>query len=150
MTNTAQAYASTLNLFFNIKVTEFVPREDGEAVDTAYYKSSYGDLTVENLDRLKADAAAFVELEMEEGAVLLRNENNALPLASNERNVTLFGYTAAAPLYKNSSAGGNNDPTREVSFYSALKEKGFNINDTLLREQRENWSQRYPPDGRRG
>jgi hypothetical protein len=35
-------------------------------------------------------------------------------------------------MHKNSSAGGSNDPTREVSFYTAMKERGFNINETLF------------------
>ena len=131
MTGTAMSYAATLNSYLNVKVGEMV-HLDGEPVDSTYYKSSYGELTVDNLDRLKADEEAFVEREMEEGAVLLRNNNNALPLASDERNVTLFGYTSAFPMYKNSSAGGNNDPTREVSFYTAMKERGFNINETLF------------------
>ena len=132
LTGTAMSYSKTLNSYLNIKAGEMVPLDGAqETVDTMYYKSAYGDLTVENLARLKADAEAFVEQEMVEGAVLLENNDNALPLAGGERKVTLFGLATAKPYYKNSSAGGNNDPSREVSFYTALKEKGFEINDTL-------------------
>ncbi len=132
MTNTAMAYSSLLNSALGISTGELVP-VDGED-SPVFYASDYGDvnnLTQEDLDALLADEDAFVEQEMEEGAVLLRNENNALPLAADERNVSLFGQTSAEPLYKNSSGGGNIDPTRVISFYDALKEEGFNINDTL-------------------
>lgn len=133
MTNTALGEAALLNSNFNITVDKLVSLD--KDTNAIYYESDYGDvnnLTQENLEALLADEEVFVELEMEEGAVLLRNENNALPLSGNERNVTLFGVAAAKPLYKGNSAGGNNDPTREVSLYDALKEEGFHINDTLF------------------
>ncbi|MBQ4381878.1 MAG: glycoside hydrolase family 3 protein, partial [Oscillospiraceae bacterium] len=130
-TATANAYSKIINSFFNLKVGEMVPIDSGEQVDSAYYKSRYGELTVENLAKLKADGEKFVEEEMVEGAVLLHNKGGALPLASGERKVTMFGLSSAKPYYKNKSAGGNNDPTREVSLYSALKEKGFAVNETL-------------------
>ena len=59
MTGTAMSYAATLNSYLNVKVGEMV-HLDGEPVDSTYYKSSYGELTVDNLDRLKADEEAFV------------------------------------------------------------------------------------------
>lgn len=133
MTNTAMGYSSLLNSALGTSTGKLVPIE-GEVESPVFYASDYGDvnnLSQENLDALLADEDAFVEQEMEEGAVLLRNNNNALPLAANERNITLFGYTSAVPLYKNSSGGGNIDPTRVVSFYDALKEESFNINETL-------------------
>ena len=132
MTNTALGYASMLNSALGTTTGEFVPVEGEES--PVFYASDYGDvnnLTQENLDALLADEDAFVELEMEEGAVLLRNENDALPLASDERRITLFGSTSAEPIYKNSSGGGNIDPTRVISFYDALKEDGFEVNETL-------------------
>ena len=132
MTNTAMGYASMLNTSLGTATGKFVDKSGEEP--PVYYASDYGDvnnLTQEDLEKLQADEEAFIEEEMEEGAVLLRNQENTLPLAEDERNITLFGYTSAHPLYKNSSGGGNNDPTRQVSLYDALKEKGFNINDTL-------------------
>ncbi len=132
MTNTAMAYSSMLNSALGTSTGKFVPVEGEET--PVFYASDYGDvnnLTQEDLDDLLADEDAFVEQEMEEGAVLLHNEGNALPLASDERKVTLFGSTSAEPLYKNSSGGGNIDPTRVISFYDALKEEGFDINETL-------------------
>lgn len=133
MTNTAMAYSSMLNSVLGTATGEIV-RTDGGEEHPVYYASDYGDvnnLTQDNLNDLIADEDAFVEQEMEEGAVLLRNENNALPLDKGERKVTLFGTTSADPLYKNSSGGGNIDPTRVVSFYDALEEDGFQVNKKL-------------------
>ncbi|MBQ6232672.1 MAG: glycoside hydrolase family 3 C-terminal domain-containing protein [Clostridia bacterium] len=135
MTNTAMSYASMLNSALGISTGKFVHKDGAAKEDPIFYASDYGDvnhLTQENLDALLADEDAFVELEEEEGAVLLRNNNHALPLKEGERRVSLFGHTSSAdPLYKNSSGGGNIDPTRVVSFYDAMKEKGFEVNETL-------------------
>lgn len=135
MTNTAMSYASMLNSALGISTGKFVHKDGAAKEEPIFYASDYGDvnhLTQENLDALLADEDAFVELEEEEGAVLLRNNNHALPLKEGERRVSLFGHTSSAdPLYKNSSGGGNIDPTRVVSFYDAMKEKGFEVNETL-------------------
>ena len=135
MTNTAMSYASMLNSALGISTGKFVHKDGAAKEEPIFYASDYGDvnhLTQENLDALLADEDAFVELEEEEGAVLLRNNNHALPLKEGERRVSLFGHTSSAdPLYKNSSGGGNIDPTRVISFYDAMKEKGFEVNETL-------------------
>ena len=133
MTNTAFSFQPIINSTLNTKNVELVSLDEG--ADAIYFASDYGDvtnLTQENLDALLKDEDAFVEREMEEGAVLLRNENNTLPLKPEERRITLFGLASAHPLYKDVSGGGNNDPTRQISFYDALKERGFEINNTLF------------------
>lgn len=133
MTKTAFSFQPIINSTLNTKNVELVSLDEG--ADAIYFASDYGDatnLTQENLDALLKDEDAFVEREMEEGAVLLRNENNTLPLKPEERRITLFGLASAHPLYKDVSGGGNNDPTRQISFYDALKERGFEINNTLF------------------
>ncbi|WP_294517477.1 glycoside hydrolase family 3 C-terminal domain-containing protein [uncultured Pseudoflavonifractor sp.] len=134
MTNVAWGYENLINSALNVTTRKAVESESSSTVDTAFYKSDYGDvnhLTEEDLDRLNADEDAFIVQEMEEGAVLLKNDNNALPLAQDERRVTLFGSGSAKPLYHGNSGGGDNDPSREVSFYQALKDEGFTINEAL-------------------
>lgn len=65
-------------------------------VDTEYFKSSYTyDRAGE--EKLVADAEALFRQSVEEGAALLKNENGALPIASGEKAVTVFG--AAGPKY---------------------------------------------------
>ena len=65
-------------------------------VDTEYFKSDYTyDRAGE--EQLIADAEALFRQSVEEGATLLKNENNALPFAENDKNVTVFGV--AGPNY---------------------------------------------------
>ena len=71
----------------------------------------------------------------EEGDVLLKN-NGVLPLASDERNVTLFGLASAdgATVYSGSGSGkGALDVNVQHStFESSLKDAGFSVNPKTL------------------
>ncbi len=131
--NCMMGYAGTINQALGIATSKVV--NNGEAGDTTYFESSYGELNAENLQTLIQDTYDESVLEEEEGAVLLRNENNALPLAKEETRVTLFGHAAAQPLYKNASAGSNaykNEGDHRIDLYSALTNAGFAVNDTLF------------------
>lgn len=122
----AMANEGSLNLFLNIDTGAISDTGSGEMV----YKSRYGELSDENLEKLKADIDVFIATEMEEGAVLLSN-NGALPLASTGLNVTLFGHATYDPIYNNASAGGVLDADRMVSLKQALEGVGYNINEEL-------------------
>lgn len=88
-----------------------------------------------------ANTAALVEahkqlgIQMaEEGTVLLKNKNSALPLSSSEMNVTLLGYasTAAGANY-GMSVGSPEAESQNVSFYEALTDAGFSVNSTIYK-----------------
>ncbi len=99
--------------------------------DTNYFPSSYGELSAENLKKLKADEKAFNVQVSEEGSVLVKN-NGALPLRENERSVTLFGRSTADPLYRGASGGSGFSTKSGITLYDAFKNAGFSINDTLF------------------
>lgn len=67
---------------------------------------------------------------MREGAVLVKNDGNALPLAESERSVTLFGRAAADPVYRGNSGGPSS--SGNVSLYDALTDEGFSVNGTVF------------------
>ena len=90
--------------------------------DTNYYKSDYA-----SMDEMRAAQKDYLIQSQEEGSVLLRNENNALPLAAGA-GVTLFGYAAATPVYHGGSGG---PPNEGVNLYDAMKEEGFQVNETV-------------------
>ena len=90
--------------------------------DTNYYPSSFA-----SKDEMRSALQAHLIQAQEEGSVLLRNENGALPLTGGE-SVTLFGFAAASPVYHGGSGGPSNSG---VNLYEALKEAGVNVNETV-------------------
>ena len=95
MTMLCNDWAGHINVALNIRP----PVEQGNA-DTAYYKTAYsedGTLSDESLKKMLEASDKHDVQTMEEGAVLLKNEDSALPLKSDERRVTLFGRSSADP-----------------------------------------------------
>ena len=121
----ANANAGGINNFLGIS-SATTPSGEGET----RFESSYGELSDENLAKLIADEMEYATQQLEEGSVLLMN-NGALPLADDERNVTLFGRASADIRYRNSNGGGSADPNREINMKKAFNDAGFTINDTL-------------------
>lgn len=80
--------------------------------------------------KAKNDAAqAFIEQEMEESAVLLKNDG-ALPLTQDEiKKVTLLGWSSAHPYYRAHSGG--DGTTGDYSLKDALTSRGFVINESV-------------------
>ena len=78
----ANSYAGRINTVLGGSTSTVIPGEASN-VDTNYYKSDYGTdiYDVAALERLEADAAQEAIGETEDGVVLLKNDNNALPLA---------------------------------------------------------------------
>ncbi len=67
-----------------------------------------------------------------EGAVLLKNENSALPLNVATDNVSLFGVTAYDPMYSLDGAGEVKiNASRQQYLFDELKREGVNLNEEL-------------------
>lgn len=131
--NCMMGYQGTINQALGISTSKVVNDEDVSAEDTTYFESEYGELNAENLQKLIADTYEESVTEQEEGSVLLKNENNALPFTSEETSVTLFGHAVAQPLYKSNSAGSKGyEGEHCIDLYTALTDAGFAINDTLF------------------
>lgn len=99
--------------------------------DTNYYASDYS-RNDEGYLKMKADSEQNEIQTMQEGAVLVKNEDAALPLANSERRVTLFGRATADPVYRGNSGGPSLDTSRLISLKQALENDGFAINETLF------------------
>ncbi len=108
------------------------------------YKTWYS--SIEDILNGNGEIAWYAQ---KEGSVLLKNENNALPLKAEEK-VSLYGVTAYDPMYCLDGAGNNkiNDPQaykvkseiyRRQFFYEEFKKVGLNMNESL-----EQW---YNGDG---
>ena len=130
--NCMMSYEGTVNSALGISTSRVVNEDGADADETTYFESEYGELNAENLQTLISDTYAESVTEQEEGSVLLKNEDNALPLSEDETRVTLFGHAVAQPLYKNSSAGSSGYKGEYcIDLYMALTDAGFAVNDTL-------------------
>ncbi|VEU80230.1 beta-glucosidase [Haploplasma axanthum] len=64
-----------------------------------------------------------------EGFVLLKNENESLPLVKNSK-ISAFGKNTVNPVYGGSGSGSGSTKNR-VDFYTALRNAGFDVNKVL-------------------
>lgn len=100
-----------------------VPIEGSENWDTNYYNPSF---------KTKEESTAYgekiTEQLCEEGFVLLKNKENALPLNASQTTVSLLGRGAVDPLYGGSGSG-NVDTAKAATPYTGLKKAGFTMDD---------------------
>lgn len=129
--NLALANASYINSALGATTTRIV--QTGEAGDTTYFKSRFG-----AFDDPEAQAAAIAAAmeqnvnEMREGAALLRNENNTLPL-TNATRISVFGHAAVDPAYQANAAGTKvkTGDYNVIDLKAALEAAGFEVNPGL-------------------
>lgn len=65
-----------------------------------------------------------------EGIVLLRNEDQALPLAESERKVNVFGWSSTMPVYGGTGSGAV-DASSAVTFLNGLENAGIEYNTEI-------------------
>ncbi|MGM9538948.1 MAG: glycoside hydrolase family 3 C-terminal domain-containing protein, partial [Candidatus Onthomonas sp.] len=119
----ALKYAPIITTFLGHK--SYTVKESGDGTeDTEYFKT----LFASEEERLLADSAAG-QMTAAEGFVLLKNEDNTLPLASGDK-VTLFGVSSADILYGGGGSGAV-DTSTVPSLKSALEASGFEVNPTM-------------------
>ena len=90
--------------------------------DTTYFPSAYA-----SMNEMREALKNYLIEDEAEGSVLLRNENNALPL-SPSASVTLFGFAAATPVYHGGSGGPAN---AGINLYDGLNQEGVSVNETV-------------------
>lgn len=123
-TTIANAYASVINIYLGTSSYKTIEDENASSEDTNYYKSQFD--SEEELISYEEELCRQVEGE---GAVLLLNRNNALPLSKGS-NVSAFCRSSTDLVYGGTGSGQvslENAPTLK----SALERSGFNVNETL-------------------
>lgn len=133
-TTVAYDYDGVINDALGVQTSKIIKGEVSEEEDTTYYKSSFGEFNAENLEKLKAATKEQNINEMREGAALLKNDNNALPLKSTEKKISVLGQTAVEPVYQGSSAGTKvtNNTADKTDLKTALEKEGFEVNTAIL------------------
>ena len=122
---------TVMNMYFG-KGDAIISNASNTDADTNYYKSDY-----KSADELTQAGKEAAEKAEEEGIVLLKNDNNTLPLTkdgkalsdTNKANISIFGRTSVDPIYTGAgSAATESDP---VNYKTAFEKKDFAINNTL-------------------
>ena len=129
-TDYAFGYADVINSRLGLETAVIETPENADE-DTTYYKSEFGEINAANQEKLIAATKEQSVNEMREGAVLLRNERETLPLKSEERRVTMFGHASVDPVYRGNSAGNMPEEPNMTTLRQAMEGAGFEINPTL-------------------
>lgn len=106
------------------KVVSTLPEGEEEGY-VRYYESAF-----ESLAELKAAGEAKVREVEGEGIVLLKNDNNALPLAEGAK-VALVGVTVMDPVYGGTGSGAV-DANGAANYYDMMIDAGFDVVDKAL------------------
>ena len=123
------SYRTDIDKFLGTKSSAMVTDSTDEDMYT--YKSDYSS-TTELLDSIED----LGESMSEEGTVLLKNENNALPLSKDEtQKLSLLGFSSYYPVQGGDMGSSLNEnkgtDADTVDFVEALDAKGFKINEDL-------------------
>lgn len=123
------SYRTDIDKFLGTKSSAMVTDSTDEDLYT--YKSDYSS-TTELLDSIED----LGERMSEEGTVLLKNENNALPLSKDEtQKLSLLGFSSYYPVQGGDMGSSLNEnkgtDADTVDFVESLDAKGFKINEDL-------------------
>ncbi len=127
-TSIAYANASIINSRLGLVSTTVV--DDGETEDNIYFDSEFDTLS----DLYDAKAALAEEIS-EEGTVLFKNDNSALPLSTSET-VTLWGLNSHYPtlggMIGSSTSVNAEDGQPSYGIEEAMEAKGFTLNQDFI------------------
>ena len=106
--------------------------ETGDEVEGSAYTEEDGSLSNNSWKRMIKDSYKFCEEAVEQGSVLFKNENDALPLKKDERRVTLFGRGSKNLFMRSGAGGAAPNPNLVVGLDKAFEDNGFSINHTVF------------------
>lgn len=117
--------AGAINSALGISTYKMVSRSGAENTEyTRYYESEF-----DSVKDLKAAGLAKVREVESEGVVLLKNDNNTLPLKT--KDVSLLGATAISPVYGGTGSGAVS-AADAPTYVQAMTEAGFNVINTAM------------------
>lgn len=120
--NILETYRTSVDAFVGTR-SQVTVTDDAE--DSWTYQSEF--------TSAKEAYEGFQELAIrtsQETFALLKNENASLPLKSDAK-ITMFGIRSYAPVYSN-SGGSVADGKSTVQIFDAFKERGFQINPSMM------------------
>lgn len=117
----ALKYQNLISVYFDQSTQKIVSAE-GETSD--YYTSDFNS----EEERIAHLQEVGTKIE-EEGIVLLKDENEVLPLVSGAK-ISVFGQDSVDPIYGGGGAG-SVDASKAISLKKGLEDVGFELNKTL-------------------
>ena len=126
--------AAAIALASAIGMTAFAPRptENAKALSYNAEAAKSGWTTdFETYEEEQEYAARFNKQIVEEGAVLLKNKDGALPLTASERDITLFGTNSYKPFYGGTGSAGMTGDVKTTDLVSSLEKSGFRLNQKV-------------------
>ncbi|WP_339316262.1 glycoside hydrolase family 3 N-terminal domain-containing protein [Paenibacillus sp. FSL R10-2734] len=120
----ADKYSQIISIYLGHSTDKIVASEDDKEVDTEYYKSAFN-----SADEAKTKGEQLSQEIVEEGIVLLKNDNNALPLKSGTK-ISLLGQNSVDLVY-GAGVSGSVDTSESGNLLTSLTKSGFEINKTL-------------------
>ena len=125
-------YAGLINDVLGLS-TQKISNIDSADVKGSAYKDADGSLSDKGWKRMIADSYNFFEEAVEQGSVLLKNENNALPLKKTERKVTLLGKGSKNMFMRSGAGGAAPNPNLVVTLDKAFENNGFQVNKEVFK-----------------
>ncbi len=124
--------AGLINDFLGLNTQKIDKIETGDEVEGSAYVEEDGSLSTDKWKELIRDSYKYCEELVEQGSVLLKNENGALPLDENERSVTLLGQGSKNIYYRSGAGGAAPNDDLVVTLDQAFEDNGFEINHTVF------------------
>lgn len=119
----AEENANLINQVLKEKTYEIIQNDNNENTD--YFETNY-----DSIASLCIDTQAKAKEVEAEGAVLLKNKNNALPLEQGS-SVSLFGYASVSPALGGSGSAASDNPMPALTLKDGLIDEGINVNEEL-------------------
>ncbi len=125
----ANEFSGQINSFLGISTSKTINSNGGDEAESTYERYYESEFT--SVAELKAAGLAKVSEVESEGAVLLKNDNNTLPLT--RQDVSLFGATAISAVYGGTGSGAVSSEDAPT-YLQVLTESGYNVVDAELLE----------------
>ncbi len=122
-TNVALASAQAINIFLNTETYKLVESTDTDE-DTEYFKSAYS-----SIEELKAAGQQVAEQVHAEGVVLLKNDNNTLPLSTGIKVTALS--RSSVDIITCGTGSADIDTSDAPTLMEALESRGITVNPTV-------------------
>ncbi len=120
-----ETYRTSVDAFVGTRSQKMVTESSENEEDSWNFKS--------NFKTAKEAYEGFKEFAIrssQETYALLKNDNDALPLAKDAK-ITMFGIRSYAPVYGN-TGGSVPDGKSTVEIFDAFEERGFQLNPSML------------------